>query len=164
MVDKYMTLLFLMVDKYMTLFSFSLFFWLCCAACWILVPWPGIEPWPWHWKHRVLTTGPPGYSCMIHFFKKGPRFYIIKGYHARWNVGSVLMWHCRWFRLESVSMLSKPSLLWLGQFLCSFPNISPNFCLWVFGSPIKNAFSFPLGLPHDILHCSIGSHPHYSNP
>ena len=29
-------------------------------ACRILVPWPGIEPGPWQWKCRVLTTGPPG--------------------------------------------------------------------------------------------------------
>ena len=27
-----------------------------------LVPWPGIEPRPWQWKHWVLTTGPPGNS------------------------------------------------------------------------------------------------------
>ena len=32
------------------------------AACRILVPQPGIEPHPLHWKHRVLITGPPGKS------------------------------------------------------------------------------------------------------
>ena len=30
------------------------------TACGILVPWPGIEPRPWQWKHRVLTSGLPG--------------------------------------------------------------------------------------------------------
>ena len=34
----------------------------CCAACGILVPWPGIEPAPLHWKRRVLTSGLPGKS------------------------------------------------------------------------------------------------------
>ena len=28
----------------------------------ILVAWPGIKPMPLQWKHRVLTTGPPGKS------------------------------------------------------------------------------------------------------
>ena len=41
---------------------FLLFIWLYCVACGIFVLWPGIEPWPWQWKHRVLTTGPPGNS------------------------------------------------------------------------------------------------------
>ena len=27
-----------------------------------LIPWPGIEPRPPHWEHRVLATGPPGKS------------------------------------------------------------------------------------------------------
>ena len=29
---------------------------------WDLVPWPGIEPRPLHWEHRVLSTRPPGQS------------------------------------------------------------------------------------------------------
>ena len=32
------------------------------TACGILLPWPGIEPGPQQWKHRVLTTGLPGNS------------------------------------------------------------------------------------------------------
>ena len=36
------------------------YFWLCCVACRILVPWPGIKPLPLHWERRVLTTGLPG--------------------------------------------------------------------------------------------------------
>ena len=35
------------------------FFWPCHTVCWILVPWPGIEPEPQQWKHRILTTGLP---------------------------------------------------------------------------------------------------------
>ena len=53
-------------------FSFSLFkfyffyqflswiifiFWLCCAACGILVPWPGMEPMPPTVETQVLITG-----------------------------------------------------------------------------------------------------------
>ena len=34
------------------------FFWLR----WILVPQPGIEPMPLHWKCSILTPGPPGKS------------------------------------------------------------------------------------------------------
>ena len=33
-----------------------------CTACRILVPRPGIEPWPWQWKHQILAAGPPGNS------------------------------------------------------------------------------------------------------
>ena len=32
---------------------------LSCGACSSLVPGPGFEPVPWHWKPRVLTTGLP---------------------------------------------------------------------------------------------------------
>ena len=32
------------------------------CSMWDLVPWPETEPGPLHWKHGVLTTGPPGKS------------------------------------------------------------------------------------------------------
>ena len=35
------------------------YFWSCCVACRILVPWPGIKPMPLHWEWSVLTTGLP---------------------------------------------------------------------------------------------------------
>ena len=41
------------------------FFWLCCAACGILVPNQGSNPCPLQWKRRVLTTGPPGKSQQV---------------------------------------------------------------------------------------------------
>ena len=41
---------------------FLLFIWLYWVACGLFVLWPGIEPRPWQWKHRTLTTGPPGNS------------------------------------------------------------------------------------------------------
>ena len=41
---------------------FFLFFCLHPTAWRILVPWPGIEPGPCHWKRGVLTTGLPGNS------------------------------------------------------------------------------------------------------
>ena len=32
----------------------------------MLVPLPGIELDAWHWKHQILTTGPPGNSfCQV---------------------------------------------------------------------------------------------------
>ena len=31
-----------------------------------LFPWPGIEPRPLQWEHRVLATGPPGQSPVTH--------------------------------------------------------------------------------------------------
>ena len=39
------------------------------TACRILVPRPGIEPWPWQWKHWVPTTGTPGNSHFLEIFK-----------------------------------------------------------------------------------------------
>ena len=35
----------------------------CPATCWILVPWPGIEPASLALQGRFLTTGPPGRSA-----------------------------------------------------------------------------------------------------
>ena len=40
-------------------FIYIFHFWLHCAACRVLVPWPGIKPAPLHWKLRALTTGVP---------------------------------------------------------------------------------------------------------
>ena len=37
-------------------------------ACGILVPLPRIEPRPWQWKRRILTTGLPGNSQDCWFF------------------------------------------------------------------------------------------------
>ena len=57
------------------------FFQSCCAACEILVPGPGVEPGPWQWKHRVLTTGLPRNSLFILFLiiaiMTGSRWYLI---------------------------------------------------------------------------------------
>ena len=46
---------------------FFFFFLLHQMACRILVPWPGTEPVPLHWKLGVLATGPPGKSLYIYF-------------------------------------------------------------------------------------------------
>lgn len=34
-------------------------------ACGLLVPWPGLNSCPLHWKHGVLATRPPGKSLSI---------------------------------------------------------------------------------------------------
>ena len=41
----------------------------CPSSCslWDLVPWPGIEPRPPVWNHRVLATGPLGKSQALFF-------------------------------------------------------------------------------------------------
>ena len=39
----------------------------------ISVPWPGIEPKPWQWKPRILTTRLPGNSLSI-FLSNSPFF------------------------------------------------------------------------------------------
>ena len=50
------------------LFVYLFIYWPRHMACGILVSWPGIEPVPpVHWKHGVLTTGPPGKS-LFYFF------------------------------------------------------------------------------------------------
>ena len=44
-----------------------LFFWLHHLAGRILVPNQGLNPGPLQWKHRVLTTAPPGNSLNLFF-------------------------------------------------------------------------------------------------
>jgi len=46
---------------------FCNFFWPHCAACSISVPWSRIEPRPWQWKPRILTTRPTGNSLQLVF-------------------------------------------------------------------------------------------------
>ena len=58
-----------MRERLLTVQWHFLVFWLCCVACGILVPWPGMEPVPLHCKCRVLTTGLPGKSCSVVFQK-----------------------------------------------------------------------------------------------
>ena len=53
----------------MALFN-SVFFWLHCEACRILIPWPGIKPvneLPLQWQHRLFTPGLLGQS-LFHCF------------------------------------------------------------------------------------------------
>ena len=61
------------------------FFWPCHTACGILVPQPWIEPGPRQWKHRVLTTGPPGNSpihliFLMHLLQTS-EFFILKHFN-----------------------------------------------------------------------------------
>ena len=42
--------------------------WLCHTMCGILGPDQELNPHPLHWKHRVLTPGPPGKSLIIIIF------------------------------------------------------------------------------------------------
>ena len=48
------------------------------VACGILVPWPGIEC-PLHWKHRLLTTGPPGKSQRLLSHLRKERLILVEG-------------------------------------------------------------------------------------
>ena len=57
------------------------YFYLCIWLCWVLLaawrifscsmwdldPWPGMNPEPLNWEHRVLATGPPGKSLPYNF-------------------------------------------------------------------------------------------------
>ena len=45
--------------------GFLFVLWPCLMACGISVLQPGIEPGPRQWKHRILTTSPPGNSLML---------------------------------------------------------------------------------------------------
>jgi len=62
--------LFTKVTHTCSLFFSSFWPHLCfgCAACGILVPWPGLETWSQHWQYWVLTPRPPGNSpCWLSF-------------------------------------------------------------------------------------------------
>ena len=77
------------------LFSFS-FFWLCHAACGILVPLPGIEPAPpaveaWSLNHWTAREVPLGKLFKIHFLpffenynaiSSSPDFWCFAGLHS----------------------------------------------------------------------------------
>ena len=56
-----------LLQRNFKIFSF-LTFWLCYEACGILVPDQGWNLHPLHWKHGVLTTGPPGKSPSFNIF------------------------------------------------------------------------------------------------
>ena len=47
--------------------SFIFIFWLCCAACGLSIPQPGMEPVAPALEGKILTTGPPGtFPRLIH--------------------------------------------------------------------------------------------------
>ena len=55
---------------------FCFYFWsFGHGACWILAPWPGIEPVPLALEGNVLTTGSPGNSLLIIF--QSPVFHYL---------------------------------------------------------------------------------------
>ena len=53
-----------MITSYSTYYYY--YFWSSLVASKILVPRPGIEPGPWQWKSRFLSTSPPGSSLIFH--------------------------------------------------------------------------------------------------
>ena len=63
----------------------------------ILAPWPGSNPRPLHWKHRVLTTGIQGISKSLSTLKS--HYFPIKNMHT------ILMW------ISSVQLLSCVQIL-----------------------------------------------------
>ena len=50
------------IQNQLTLAKKENFFLAIQLACRISIPQPGIDQGPWHWKHQVLTTRPPGNS------------------------------------------------------------------------------------------------------
>ena len=65
-------------------------FWPGHTACGILVAWAGTEPEPRQWRHKVLTSGPPGNSHQMDhpfFFLNKFIYLFIFGY-----IGSSLLW------------------------------------------------------------------------
>ena len=57
------------------------YFWLCCRACWILVPWLGIEPKPWQWNLSSNNWNAKEFSQLL----------IIGGLHIKiWTFISTL--------------------------------------------------------------------------
>ena len=102
----------LLQEKHFCLF---VCFWPHSVAWGILVPWPGIEPVPLQWKHRVLTTGPPGNS-------QDEGFWV-------WGRGLTRAWKQEWplrtdFMLNPNPLLPSPVL----------PKCSPIFFHLIFKS------------------------------
>ena len=62
----------------------------CCATCEILVPWPGIEPSDLAGKHQVLTTGQPGNSKYVPYFKI--LHWLLSGYRLTPKCISIAFW------------------------------------------------------------------------
>ena len=59
------TIVYLFIFERLLINSFIYIFWLCWTACGILVPQPGSNPRPLHWKHgalKFLNIGLPGKS------------------------------------------------------------------------------------------------------
>ena len=80
----------------------SFFFFFGCAL-WLVgsqFPNQGSSPSPWHWRHRVLTTGPPGNFQRYPYFIK---FLIC--------FAALSEFHCFVFQLtDSFSYLTQPAL------------------------------------------------------
>ena len=68
----------LKVPSIINLWIYFFFFWQCCEACRILVPWPGIKTVPLKWKSRLLTPGPPGNSLSL---------WKLRGESDQWKAG-----------------------------------------------------------------------------
>ena len=89
----------------------------CCAACEILVPHQGLNPYPLQWKHRILTAGSAGLSgghCTI-WCQELEHLHLLvyveglepfpRGYQGRTVLGNIL-WINQWQVQFSCSVVS----------------------------------------------------------
>ena len=99
----------------------------------ILVPWAGIEPTPWQWKHRVLTTGLPGNSLD----------YILSIVRARVSLlFSVVMVYIRVPLTKEVDAREFPGgSLFIDLFLIDYEIIHAFYC-WFLGKVDYSLVSF----------------------
>ena len=61
---------------YLAVPGLSCSIWTLSFGMWDPIPWPGIEPRPLHWEHRVLATGPQGKPLSFLFNSDFQSFHI----------------------------------------------------------------------------------------
>ena len=121
----------------------------------ISLPWPGIEPRPWHWKPRILTIRPPGISsCEV--LRKYLTHSVRTQKSSNTHEGS-------WEDAVSPSHLFSGCVAFADFFILTSINPNIDLALPSFSSSLKNIFDsgmymvgFPGGPVVKNLPCNAG--------
>ena len=142
---------------------FSCDTWTLSCSMWDLVPLPGIEPRPLHWKHGVLATRPPGKSLLVLFSSETETVWASCG-QARnsWSTVPKYMSDSkkafRWIKKHEINEITWNSTFWDSE-----------------AKPFKTQqnkkkiceFYFPVcysSLVHFSIHCKQSNHSNFHLP
>ena len=115
-----------------------IYFWPCCTACWILIPWPGIEPVLPAVGCGVLTTHLTG--SYLYKYLTGSHFWNCTNSLLLIKLSPFFFWSIQFLPESVLGWLFSESIVYYQPSTRAFP--SPHLCIYAYQYEFKDYFLF----------------------